>query len=101
MTFLLVGSNVVTGTNGPTCADGRYVSGPDGPVLFSDCPTASSNACDNLWWALCDSVLSGVGTDGPRSCADGLAMLRVDPPFSGDDDDGRPGYESIGIPEYG
>jgi hypothetical protein len=28
-------------------------------------------------------------------------MLRVDPPFSGDDGDGRPGYESIGIPEYG
>jgi hypothetical protein len=28
-------------------------------------------------------------------------VLRVDPPFSGDGIDGRPGYESIGIPEYG
>jgi hypothetical protein len=28
-------------------------------------------------------------------------MLIVDPPFSGDGGDGRPGYESIGIPEYG
>jgi hypothetical protein len=33
-------------------------------------------------------------------CADGPAALRVDSPFSGDDGDGRPGYESIGIPEY-
>jgi hypothetical protein len=34
-------------------------------------------------------------------CADGPAVLRVDSPFSEDGDDGRPEYESIGIPEYG
>jgi hypothetical protein len=28
-------------------------------------------------------------------------VLRVDSPFSEDGDDGRPGCESIGIPEYG
>jgi hypothetical protein len=27
-------------------------------------------------------------------------MFRVDPPYSGDGSDGRPRYESIGIPEY-
>jgi hypothetical protein len=32
---------------------------------------------------------------------DGSIVLRVDPPFSGDGGDGRPGYGSIGIPEYG
>jgi hypothetical protein len=34
-------------------------------------------------------------------CADSPATLRVDSPFSEDGGDGRPGYESIGIPEYG
>jgi hypothetical protein len=28
-------------------------------------------------------------------------VLKVDPPFSGDGGVGRPGYESISIPEYG
>jgi hypothetical protein len=28
-------------------------------------------------------------------------MLRDDPPFSEDGGDGRPGYESTGLPEYG
>jgi hypothetical protein len=28
-------------------------------------------------------------------------VLRVDPPFSKDGSGGRPGYKSIGIPEYG
>jgi hypothetical protein len=28
-------------------------------------------------------------------------VLRVDSPFSEDGGDGRPGYESIGIPKYG
>jgi hypothetical protein len=32
---------------------------------------------------------------------DGPAVLRVDSPFSEDGGDCRPGYESIGIPEYG
>jgi hypothetical protein len=31
---------------GPTCAVGQSTSGPDGPVLFLDCPTVSGNACD-------------------------------------------------------
>jgi hypothetical protein len=39
--------------------------------------------------------------DGPRLCADGPAVLRVDSPFSEDGGDGRSGYESIGTPEYG
>jgi hypothetical protein len=34
-------------------------------------------------------------------CADGPTVLRVNPPFSGDGGNGRPGYESIGIPQYG
>jgi hypothetical protein len=36
-----------------------------------------------------------------RLCADGLAVLRIDLPFSEDGGDGRPVYESTGIPEYG
>jgi hypothetical protein len=32
--------------DGPTCAVGRFASGPDSPVLFTDCLVASGNACD-------------------------------------------------------
>jgi hypothetical protein len=32
---------------------------------------------------------------------DGPVVLRMDLPFSEDGDDGHPGYESTGIPEYG
>jgi hypothetical protein len=54
-----------------------------------------------LWWALYNSGRSDGGLDGPKLCADGPIGLRVNPPFNGDGGDGRPGYESIGIPEYG
>jgi hypothetical protein len=37
----------------------------------------------------------------PRNPGVTPAVLRVDSPFSEDGGDGRPGYESIGIPEYG
>jgi hypothetical protein len=40
-------------------------------------------------------------SDGPRSCADGLVVLRVDPPFSKDGGDDCPRYESISILVYG
>jgi hypothetical protein len=83
--------------NGPTYAVGRSTSRPDGPVLFLDCPIMLGNSCDPCY-GLC---VTPNCSDGPRSCAGGPAMLRVDPPFSGDRDDGRPGYESIDIPEYG
>jgi hypothetical protein len=39
--------------------------------------------------------------DGPRSCADGPAVLKVEPPFSKDGGDSCPTYESTGVPEYG
>jgi hypothetical protein len=32
--------------DGPTIAVGRSESGPDGPVLFPDCPATSGNAYD-------------------------------------------------------
>jgi hypothetical protein len=63
-----------------------------------------------LWWALCDFGLFGVGCRtiwwrAGRSeivCGwSGRAQSWVDQPFSGDGGDGHPGYESIGIPEYG
>jgi hypothetical protein len=93
--------------DGPTCVVERYASGPDGLVLFPDCPAAPGNTCNpcDRLFVTPDCPESGAGwsdggLDGPRSCADGSTVLRVDPPFSEDDDDSRPGYESIGIPEY-
>jgi hypothetical protein len=38
---------VISGApDGPTCVVGWSASGPDGPVLFPDCPVVSGNACD-------------------------------------------------------
>jgi hypothetical protein len=95
-------------SNGSTYDVGWSASGPYGPVLFPNYSTVLGNACDP-----CDGLCvtpdcpvwcarrSDGGLDGPRSCANGLAVLRVDPPFSKDGSDNRPVYESIDIPEYG
>jgi hypothetical protein len=43
----LGGSRVISGaSDGPTYVVGRSASGPDGPVLFPDCPAVSGNGCD-------------------------------------------------------
>jgi hypothetical protein len=90
--------------DGPTYVVGWSASGPDSLVLFMNYSVVPGNTCDSCD-GLCvtlDCPAWGVGwsdrgPDGSRSCADGPAVLRVDPPFSY----GRPGYESTDIPEYG
>jgi hypothetical protein len=100
---------VTSGTlDDPTYTVGRSAGGSDGPVLSSNCPVTLGNTCDPCG-GLCvtpDCPVQGAGRfdggpDGPRLCADDPDVLRVDSPFSEDGGDGRPGYESTRIPEYG
>jgi hypothetical protein len=86
--------------DGPIYAVGRSASGSNGPVLFPNCSVVSGNTYDACG-RLCvtpDDLMEG------QTVRDRVRMVRscseFDPPFSKDDGDGRPGYESINIPEY-